>query len=344
MGSAFGHQGRAEFGDLRVTESSDFERLTCMPVDTNCCCRHRIRSARPPSFTPRALAQPTRSQGTFVHGAQEDRADRRRADRRHARPSGRPEGARRHRPVRHRRRRAAGQGARHRRVSPGRGLRRQASPAPTTMQAIAGADVVHRHRRRAAQARHEPRRSARHQPQGDGGGRRGHQAARARTPSSSASPTRSTPWSGRCRSSPACRQNKVVGMAGVLDSRPLPLLPGRGVRRLGRGRHGLRARRPRRRHGAARPLLHRRRHPAARPRQDGLDDAGEARRHRRAHPRRRRRDRRPAQDRLGLLRAGGLGDRDGRELPQGQEARPALRRLSRRPVRREGHVCRRARR
>ncbi len=28
---------------------------------------------------------------------------------------------------------------------------------------IAGADVVHRHRRRAAQARHEPRRSARHQ-------------------------------------------------------------------------------------------------------------------------------------------------------------------------------------
>ena len=40
---------------------------------------------------------------------------------------------------------------------------------------IAGADVVHRHRRRRAQARHEPRRSARHQPQGDEGGRRGHQ-------------------------------------------------------------------------------------------------------------------------------------------------------------------------
>jgi ABC-type cobalamin/Fe3+-siderophores transport system ATPase subunit len=45
-----------------------------------------------------------------------------------------------------------------------------------------------------------------------------------------------------------------------------------------------------------------------------------------AHPRRRRRDRRPVEDRLGLLRAGGLGDRDGRSLSQGQEARAALRR------------------
>ena len=46
---------------------------------------------------------------------------------------------------------------------------------------IAGADVVHRHRRRAAQAGHEPRRPARHQPQGDEGGRRGHQGAMPRT-------------------------------------------------------------------------------------------------------------------------------------------------------------------
>ena len=53
-----------------------------------------------------------------------------------------------------------------------------------------------------------------------------------------------------------------------------------------------------------------------------------------AHPQWRRRDRRPAQDRLGLLRAGRLGHRDGRELSQGQEARAALRRLSQRRVRR----------
>ena len=61
-----------------------------------------------------------------------------------------------------------------------------------------------------------------------------------------------------------------------------------------------------------------------------------------AHPRRRRRDRRPAEDGLGLLRAGRLGDRDGRSLSQGQEARAALRRASLRPVRRQEHLCRRA--
>ena len=39
-----------------------------------------------------------------------------------------------------------------------------------------------------------------------------------------------------------------------------------------------------------------------------------ARRDRRAHPQRRRRDRQSAQDRLGLLRAGGVRDRDGGKL------------------------------
>ena len=80
------------------------------------------------------------------------------------------------------------------------------------------------------------------------------------------------------------KPNMIVGMAGVLDSRPLPLFPRRGVQGLGRGRHGLRARRPWRRHGAAGALFRRRRHPAARPRQDGLDDAGAARRDRRSAP------------------------------------------------------------
>ena len=46
--------------------------------------------------------------------------------------------------------------------------------------------------------------------------------------------------------------------------------------------------------------------------------------------------------RLGLLRAGGLGDRHGGELPEGQEARAALRRHADRRVRREGPLCRRA--
>ena len=57
---------------------------------------------------------------------------------------------------------------------------------------------------------------------------------------------------------------------------------------------------------------------------------------------RRRRDRQPAQDRLGLLRAGGLGHRDGGELSARQEARAALRRLAQRRIRREGPLCRRA--
>ena len=65
--------------------------------------------------------------------------------------------------------------------------------------------------------------------------------------------------------------NRVVGMAGVLDSCPLPSVPGAGIRRLGRGRHGLRARRAWRHHGAADPLLDGRRHSGARPGQDGLD-------------------------------------------------------------------------
>ena len=54
----------------------------------------------------------------------------------------------------------------------------------------------------------------------------------------------------------------------------------------------------------------------------------------------RRRDRQPVEDGLRLLRARGFGHRHGRELPQGQEARPALRGAPDRPVWRERHVCR----
>ena len=77
----------------------------------------------------------------------------------------------------------------------------------------------------------------------------------------------------KCSGLPA---NKVVGMAGVLDSGALPLFPRRGIQRLGRGCHRLCARRPWRRHGALRALFDGRRHSAARPGQDGLDDAGSA--------------------------------------------------------------------
>ena len=78
--------------------------------------------------------------------------------------------------------------------------------------------------------------------------------------------------------------NRVVGMAGVLDSSRFRLFLAAGIRRVGGGRDRLRARRPWRHHGAADPLFHRGRHSGARPDQDGLDHAGAHRRHRRSAP------------------------------------------------------------
>ena len=46
---------------------------------------------------------------------------------------------------------------------------------------------------------------------------------------------------------------------------------------------------------------------------------------------------------IGLLRPRDQRDRDGRELPEGQEARASLRRAPHRPVRRRQSLCRRAR-
>ena len=57
----------------------------------------------------------------------------------------------------------------------------------------------------------------------------------------------------------------------------------------------------------------------------GWTHAGEDRRDREAHRQRRRRDRQAAGARQRVLCAGGVGDRDGGELPEGQEARAALR-------------------
>ena len=64
--------------------------------------------------------------------------------------------------------------------------------------------------------------------------------------------------------------------------------------------------------------------------------------HRPAHPRRRGRDRRPAEDRIGILRAGQFGDRDGRGLSARQEAGLAVCRLARGAIRGAGPLCRRA--
>jgi malate dehydrogenase len=72
----------------------------------------------------------------------------------------------RRRPVRHCRGHSPGQ---RRSISPkcrsGEGFDAKITGVNNDYADIAGADVMHRHRRRAAQAGHEPRRSAGHQPQ-----------------------------------------------------------------------------------------------------------------------------------------------------------------------------------
>ena len=90
---------------------------------------------------------------------------------------------------------------------------------------------------------------------------------------------------------------RVVGMAGVLDSARFATFLAQefGVSREGRER--VRARRPRRHDGARDQVHDGLRHSRGRPRQDGQVDEGKDRRDRQAHPRRRRRDRRFAEDR-----------------------------------------------
>ena len=234
----------------------------------------------------------------------------------------------RRRPVRRGRGRAAGQGARSSPMRPGRGLRREAQGLERLCR-HRRRRRDHRHRRRRPQAGDEPRRSARHQSQGDEGGRRGDQEQRP----------------GRLRDlhhQPARRDG--LGAARIFR----PAAPYGG-------RHGGRARQ--------RPLPH-----ISSPRSSGSrsqdvtafvlgghgdtmvpiveystvagipipdlikmgwSTQGADRRDRQAHPRRRRRDRRLAQDRLGLLRARDQRHRDGRGLSEGQEAPAALRGPSR---------------
>ncbi len=135
---------------------------------------------------------------------------------------------------------------------------------------------------------------------------------------------------------------KVVGMAGVLDSSRFRLFLAHefgvsveDVTAFVLGGHGDT-------HGAADPLLDGRRHPGPRPHQDGLDDAGEDRRDRQAHGEWRRRDRQAAREGQRLLRPRCVRHRDGRELPQGQEARAAGGGVSLGRVRPVRPLCRRA--
>ena len=174
-----------------------------------------------------------------------------------------------------------------------------------------------------------PRRPALDQHQRDEPGRAPASVSMRRAPSSSASPTRWTRWSYVLREACGLPHARVVGMAGVLDSARfrhfIAVELGVSVEDVSAfvlGGHG----------DTMVPL------PALFPPSPefrspiwstmGWLSAERAGGDRAAHPRRRRRDRGPAQDRLGLLRAGVGRDPDGRSLPEGQEARAALCRLA----------------
>ena len=136
-----------------------------------------------------------------------------------------------------------------------------------------------RHRRHPAQARHEPRRSDRHQLQGHR--RRSATAIKKHCPERLrhriTNPLDAMVWV-HARSLRACRTNRVVGMAGVLDTARFRYFLAEEFEGLGRGRHRLRARRPWRHDGAAGALFDGRRHSACRiwsrwagPRKERLD-------------------------------------------------------------------------
>ena len=162
------------------------------------------------------------------HGTQQDSPHRVRHDRRHARPPYRPQGPRRRRDVRHRRRHSAGQGARHRPIRAGRGLRCALSRRQR-LRRDRGRRRLHRHRWRTEEAWHEPRRPDRRQPQGDGAGRGGHSQIRAESLRHLHHQSARRHGLGIAEIlRPA--QDHVVGMAGILDRRAFAISSPRSSR------------------------------------------------------------------------------------------------------------------
>ena len=118
-----------------------------------------------------------------------------------------------------------------------------------------------RHRRHAAQARHEPRRSHRDQPQGHGaGGRRLAQICAGSLRHLRHQPARRHGVGAAEDERTAAQQGGRHG--GRARRRAVPLLPRRGVRHQPRGHRHDGARRSWRHHGAADPLFLGRRHSA----------------------------------------------------------------------------------
>ena len=252
-----------------------------------------------------SLSPRDRSTEEAQYGPQEDRPYRCRTDRRHPRAAGQPKGARRRRALRHRRRRAEGQGAGPGAKRPGGRLRCQAG-RHQQLRRDQGRRCGDRHRRHPAQAGHEPRRPSRDQHEGHGSGRRRHQEVRTGRLRHLHHQSARRHGLGAARSlRPAAQASRRHGRRTGLGA--LPSLHRRRTKRLSGRRHCLRARRARRHHGANGAPFDGGRHSAARAGQDGLARQEAARSDRHPHAQRRRRDRRPAQDRLRLLCPGRFG-------------------------------------
>ena len=199
-----------------------------------------------------------------------------------------------------------------------------------------------RHRRRAAQARHEPRRPALDQHQGDEPGRRRHSHSRRRAPSVICITNPLDAMVYVLREACGLPHARVVGMAGVLDSSRFRhfiadelSVSVEDVTAFVLGGHGdTMVPLPRYSTVAGIPLTdlvtmgwlsgQRLEEIVQRTRDGGAEIVG------------------LLKDRLGLLRASVGRDPDGRGLSQGQEARAALRRLARRRIRCRRPLRRRA--
>ena len=197
--------------------------------------------------------------------------------------------------------------------------------AVTGHQRLRGHGRVGRHRghlRPGAPAGHEPRRPA--------GQERGHRA-RVVSQAAAASPDAiiivvTNPLDAMCHvalEASGFPPERVIGMAGVLDSARFRSFIAAGAGCLGHQHPRLRAGRPRRHDGAAAALLDGRRRA-----HHGAADPRAHRGPRRPDPQRRRRGRGAAQDRQRLLRAGRIRVPDGRCHPQRPAHDPALRRAT----------------
>ncbi len=272
---------------------------------------------RPAHVGSRSTDQSERS--THPHGPQQGHRHRRRQRRRHHRAAHRRGRPGRRRAGRHRRGAAAGQGPRPRRGGAGRRAR---CPDHRHQRLRRHRRLRHRrrHLRPRAPARDEPRRPAGQERRDRPGGRRaGGEALAGRDPDHRHQPAR--------RDVP--RGARGVGLPARARARAWPASstpPGsaRSSRRSSacqrRGHPRVRPRRPRRHDGPAVALLDRRRRADHR-----APAAGAGQGARGADRQRRRRGRRAAQDRVGVLRARRERVRDGRGDPARPQARAAVR-------------------